>query len=227
LAPKFSRIQYLSSIRKRPKDPNQNLQGSINTTSLDLFSPNSVVFNSSSVQMIKPCLLNLRSFAGSRFQIFASSRLRGFACSRFLKTHFTNFIITDVSRVTGFPEFPNTMAHRRRATDCLVRIVRSKWRQVGWPWRSYTAVVLSMDDELGQFVEMRAGAFIFFASFARNDETTGRPQQRAYALPRTVQRPCGRPRSWPVNSWYKKFELWYACCNSSSVCTPYYAKREE
>jgi hypothetical protein len=49
----------------------------------------------------------LRGFAGSRFQIFASSRLWGFAGSRFLKTHFTNFNIPDVSRVTGFPEFPN------------------------------------------------------------------------------------------------------------------------
>jgi hypothetical protein len=73
----------------------------------------------------------LRGFAGSRFQIFARSRLRGFAGSRFqifgrlrlcsfagsrsqifasslfLKTHFTNFINLDVSRVTGFPEFPN------------------------------------------------------------------------------------------------------------------------
>jgi hypothetical protein len=26
----------------------------------------------------------------------------------FLKTHFTNFINLDVSRVSGFPEFPNT-----------------------------------------------------------------------------------------------------------------------
>jgi hypothetical protein len=49
----------------------------------------------------------LLSFAGSRFQIFASSRLWGFAGSRFLKTHFTNFITPDVSRVTCFPEFPN------------------------------------------------------------------------------------------------------------------------
>jgi hypothetical protein len=56
------------------------------------------------------------SFAGSRFPIFASSRLLGFAGSRFpifpssmfLKTHFTNFINLDVSRVIGFPEFPNT-----------------------------------------------------------------------------------------------------------------------
>jgi hypothetical protein len=51
----------------------------------------------------------LSSFAGSRFQIFASSRLQGFVASRFLKTHFTNFITPDVSRVTGFPEFPNNM----------------------------------------------------------------------------------------------------------------------
>jgi hypothetical protein len=54
-------------------------------------------------------------FAGSRFQIFAHSRLRSFASSRFqifvssvfLKTHYTNFIYLDVSRVTSFPEFPN------------------------------------------------------------------------------------------------------------------------
>jgi hypothetical protein len=58
----------------------------------------------------------LWSFAGSRFPIFASSRLRSFAGSRFpifassmfLKTHFTNFINLDVSRVTGFPEFLNS-----------------------------------------------------------------------------------------------------------------------
>jgi hypothetical protein len=29
--------------------------------------------------------------------------------SLFLKTHFTNFINLDVSRVTGFPEFPNKL----------------------------------------------------------------------------------------------------------------------
>jgi hypothetical protein len=58
----------------------------------------------------------LRSFAGSRFQIFAHSRLWSFVGSRFqifassifLKTYFTNFINLDISRVTGFPEFPNT-----------------------------------------------------------------------------------------------------------------------
>jgi hypothetical protein len=50
----------------------------------------------------------LWGFAGSRFQIFAISRLQSFAGSKFLKTYFTNFIKLDVSRVTGFPEFPNT-----------------------------------------------------------------------------------------------------------------------
>jgi hypothetical protein len=48
-----------------------------------------------------------RSFTGSRFQIFAGSRFLSFAGSRLLKTYFTNFIKLDVSRVTGFPEFPN------------------------------------------------------------------------------------------------------------------------
>jgi hypothetical protein len=56
----------------------------------------------------------LLNFAGSRFQIFTSSRLRGFAGSRFLKTHFTNFITLDVSRVTGFLEFPNTSPSGKR-----------------------------------------------------------------------------------------------------------------
>jgi hypothetical protein len=61
--------------------------------------------------------LQPRSFAGSRFQIFASLRLQSFAGSRlqiftgsrFLKTHFTNFMLLDASRVTGFPEFPNKL----------------------------------------------------------------------------------------------------------------------
>jgi hypothetical protein len=60
--------------------------------------------------------LLLRSFTGLRFQIFAHSRLRSFVGSRFqifassifLKTYFTNFINLNVSRVTRFPEFPNT-----------------------------------------------------------------------------------------------------------------------
>jgi hypothetical protein len=50
----------------------------------------------------------LRGFAGSRFQIFASSRLQSFAGSTFLKTYFTNFVKLNVSRVIGFPKFPNT-----------------------------------------------------------------------------------------------------------------------
>jgi hypothetical protein len=64
----------------------------------------------------------LWGFAGSRFQIFARSWLWGFAGSRFLifvssvflKTHYTNFINLDVSRVTGFPEFPNTSPSGKR-----------------------------------------------------------------------------------------------------------------
>jgi hypothetical protein len=35
-------------------------------------------------------------------------KILDFTGSRFLKTHFTNFIKLDVSRVTDFPEFPNT-----------------------------------------------------------------------------------------------------------------------
>jgi hypothetical protein len=62
----------------------------------------------------------LPSFAGSRFQIFASSRLRGFAGSRFLKTHFTNFITPDVSRVTGFPQSP-TLAPRGSGLTPTIR----------------------------------------------------------------------------------------------------------
>jgi hypothetical protein len=64
----------------------------------------------------------LPSFAGSRFQIFISSRLRSFAgsrfqifaSSRFLKTHFTNFVKLNVSRVTGFPEFLHTSPSGKR-----------------------------------------------------------------------------------------------------------------
>jgi hypothetical protein len=47
------------------------------------------------------------SFAGPGLQIFTSSRFRSFTGSRFLKTHFTNFVKLDVSRLTGFSEFPN------------------------------------------------------------------------------------------------------------------------
>jgi hypothetical protein len=57
----------------------------------------------------------LQGFACSWLRVFTGSRLRGFADSRlwitanslFLKTHFTNFMNLDVSRVTSFPEFPN------------------------------------------------------------------------------------------------------------------------
>jgi hypothetical protein len=61
---------------------------------------------------------DLRGFADSRFQGLGSSQVRDFGASqiqdsrsftgsRFLKTHFTNFVKLDVSRVTGFPKFPN------------------------------------------------------------------------------------------------------------------------
>jgi hypothetical protein len=64
----------------------------------------------------------LWGFTGSRFQIFARSWLWGFAGPRFqvfvsymfLKTNYTNFINLDVSRVTGFPEFPNTSPSGKR-----------------------------------------------------------------------------------------------------------------
>jgi hypothetical protein len=76
----------------------------------------------------------LLSFAGSRFPIFASLRLLSFAGSRFpifassmfLKTHFTNFINLDVSRVTGFPEFPNTSPSGKRV-DSDDPIPRKSW----------------------------------------------------------------------------------------------------
>jgi hypothetical protein len=40
--------------------------------------------------------------------------IRSFTGSRFLKTHFMNFVKLDVSRVTGFPEFPNTSPSGKR-----------------------------------------------------------------------------------------------------------------
>jgi hypothetical protein len=54
------------------------------------------------------------SFAGLGLRIFAGSPFRSFTGSRFLKTHFTNFVKLDVSRVTGFPEFPNTSPSGKR-----------------------------------------------------------------------------------------------------------------
>jgi hypothetical protein len=53
--------------------------------------------------------LGFRSFTGTRFQIFTSSR--------FLKTHFTNFVRLDVSRVIGFLEFPNTSPLGKRVNS--------------------------------------------------------------------------------------------------------------
>jgi hypothetical protein len=52
--------------------------------------------------------------ASSLLQGFADSRLWIIANSLFLKTHFTNFMNLDVSRVTGFPEFPNTSPSGKR-----------------------------------------------------------------------------------------------------------------
>jgi hypothetical protein len=51
-------------------------------------------------------ILHFEASAGSRFQIFVNSV--------FLKTHYMNFIYLDVSRVTGFPEFPNTSPSGKR-----------------------------------------------------------------------------------------------------------------
>jgi hypothetical protein len=56
----------------------------------------------------------LRIFASSRFQSFTGSRFQIFTGSGFLKTHFMNFVKLGVSRVTGFPEFPNTSPSGKR-----------------------------------------------------------------------------------------------------------------
>jgi hypothetical protein len=58
--------------------------------------------------------LRFRSFTISRFQILAGSRFLSFAGSRLLKTYFMNFIKLGVSRVTGFPDFPNTSPSGKR-----------------------------------------------------------------------------------------------------------------
>jgi hypothetical protein len=63
----------------------------------------------------------LRNFAGPRFLKIACSRLRGFtgprflkiACALPLKTYLKNFVKLDVSRVAGFPKFPNTPRHSK------------------------------------------------------------------------------------------------------------------
>jgi hypothetical protein len=58
--------------------------------------------------------LRFQSFTISRFQILAGSRFLSFAGSRLLKTYFMNFIKLGVSRVTGFPDFPNTSPSGKR-----------------------------------------------------------------------------------------------------------------
>jgi hypothetical protein len=63
--------------------------------------------------------LRLRRFKIPDLCTFATLRLRRFkipvfVSSVFLKTHYTNFINLDVSRVTGFPEFPNTSPSGKR-----------------------------------------------------------------------------------------------------------------
>jgi hypothetical protein len=40
----------------------------------------------------------------------------------FLKTHFTNFINLDVSRVTGFPEFPNNVLADLKQPEVMASI---------------------------------------------------------------------------------------------------------
>jgi hypothetical protein len=100
--------------------------------------------NSSSIILPNFTDSRFHDFSGSWLRVFTSSRLRGFACSWLrvfmgswfrgfadsrlwiianslsLKTHFTNFMNHDISRVTGFPEFPNT----------------SPSGEAGWLWRS-------------------------------------------------------------------------------------------
>jgi hypothetical protein len=77
----------------------------------------------------------LRGFVSFSFQIFASSRFRDFmsfgfqifASSLLLKTYTTNFINLDVSRVPGFPEFPNTSPSRKRvdSDDPIPRTIQN------------------------------------------------------------------------------------------------------
>jgi hypothetical protein len=63
--------------------------------------------------------LRLRRFKIPDLRTFVTLRLRRFKIpdfvgSMFLKTHHTNFINLDVSRVIGFPEFPNTSPSGKR-----------------------------------------------------------------------------------------------------------------
>jgi hypothetical protein len=63
----------------------------------------------------------------SRLRDFVSSRLQIFVSSLPLKTCITNFINLDVSRVTGFPEFPNTSPSGKRvdSDDLIPRTFRN------------------------------------------------------------------------------------------------------
>jgi hypothetical protein len=54
----------------------------------------------------------LQTTAHSRLRDFVSSRLQILAISLSLKTYFKNFMNLDVSRVTGFPKFPNSGRQR-------------------------------------------------------------------------------------------------------------------
>jgi hypothetical protein len=74
----------------------------------------------------------------SQFRGFADSRLWIIASSLFLKTHFTNFMNLDVSRVAGFPEFPNTnlaspgLLEQPVSSNCGMRLLARVRQQVTW-----------------------------------------------------------------------------------------------
>jgi hypothetical protein len=69
----------------------------------------------------------VQSTARSRLRDFVSYRLQIFVSSLPLKTCITNFINLDVSRVTGFPEFPNTSPSGKQvdSDDPIPRTFRS------------------------------------------------------------------------------------------------------
>jgi hypothetical protein len=65
------------------------------------------VRDSSSLPNQDPRTLHIREFGTSQVSSFRESRI---PCS--WKTYFENFVKLNVSRVTGFPEFPNTRGER-------------------------------------------------------------------------------------------------------------------
>jgi hypothetical protein len=74
----------------------------------------------------------LREFGSPACRALVTSRLREFQTQIFvsslpLKTCITNFINLDVSRVTGFPEFPNTSPSGKRvdSDDPIPRTFRN------------------------------------------------------------------------------------------------------